>query len=171
MREAGGQDVRKMKIIYTLSRLLGYVAMFLLTLMMLLTVADVSGRYLSDWFSWAAPITGTTEISEFMLVTVFFPSLAWCALARKHVRVEIVINYFSSRGRAIVSCITLLLSLGIYAIMAWRSFLEAMQVNKQTSLLQLPFTPFYWIFAVGIAIFCLAIAVLIIEGITEALKR
>lgn len=160
-----------MKIIYTLSRVLGYVAMVVLTLMMLLTVADVSGRYLSDWFPWASPITGTTEISQFMLVIVFFPALAWCALARKHVRVELVINYLPTRIQAIISSITLLLALGVYAVMAWRGSLEATQVHKQTSLLQLPFNPFYWIFAIGVAIFCLAIVVLIIEDVTEAVKR
>ena len=160
-----------MKIVYTMSRLIGYLAMGLLVLMMLLTVADVSGRYLSGWFAWASPITGAAELSEFMLVIVFFPALAWCALARQHVRVTLIVARFSSKTQAIVSSITLLVALGIYAIMAWRGFLEATQVNKQTSLLQLPFTPFYWIFAMGIAIFCLSIVVLIIESITEAGKK
>jgi TRAP-type C4-dicarboxylate transport system permease small subunit len=155
-----------MKIIYTLSRFLGYMAMFLLTLMMLL-----SGRYLSDWISWASPITGATEISKFMLVMVFFPALAWCALERKHVRVDLIVSRFPPRVQGIINLITLLATLVIYVIMAWRGFLEAADVKKYTSLLQLPFAPFYWIFAIGVSIFCLSIVVLIIENLTEAAKK
>jgi len=154
------------KIIYALNRYIGYVATSFLILMMLLTVVDVAGRYFFN-----SPITGTTEISKLMMIIVVFPALGWCALARKHVRVELIVSHFSPRVQAIINSIILLIALGIYVIITWRSFLEAEVVNRQTSLLQLSFTPFYWVMSVGFALFCLAIAVMVIENIAEAIKK
>lgn len=155
-----------MKVIYSLNRWLGYLASVMMGLMMLLTVADVSGRYFLN-----SPITGTTEISRLMMVIIVFPALGWAALSRVHVKVDLVLSRFPPRVQAIISIITLLIALGTYGAITWRSFLESTVVNRQTSLLQLPFTPFYWVMSVGFAVFCLAIIVLIIENITEALKR
>ena len=155
-----------MKIVYSLSRFAGYIATGVLGLMMLLTVADVLLRYFLS-----APITGSTEITEFMMVIVVFPALAWCALTGKHVRVDLLVSYLPPRVQAIFSIITLLAALGTYIIITWQSFLESAVVNRQTSFLQLPFTPFYWVMSGGLALFCLAIVVLVIEDVAEALKR
>ena len=154
-----------MKIIYSLSRLMGYVATGMLGLLMLLTVADVCGR---SFFN--SPITGTSELSEFMMVSVVFLALAWCALARKHVSVDLLVSRFTPRVQAIVDSITLLSALGTFVIITWRSALESTEVVAATSLLRLPHTPFYWIMTGGLALFCLAIMALLIENVTEARK-
>lgn len=137
-----------------------------LGLLMLLTVANV---ILRDFFN--KPIMGTPELSEFMMVLVVFLALAWCAITRKHVKVELVVNRFSPRIQAIFNGITLLLTLGIFVIITWQSFLESMVVYDTTSLLRIPHTPFYWIMTFGLGLFCLSILVLIIENIIEARKR
>lgn len=154
-----------MKIIYALSRFMGYLATGMLGLLMLFTVTDVCARYFFN-----APITGVSELSEFMMVIVVFLALAWCALGRKHVRVELIVSRFTPRVRAIVDSITLLAALGTFVIITWRSFLESADVVTATSLLRLPHAPFYWIMTGGLALFCLAILVLIIENIAEARK-
>jgi TRAP-type C4-dicarboxylate transport system permease small subunit len=154
------------KIIDFLNRWLGYLSSVVLGLMMLLTVCDVCGRYFFNH-----PITGTTEISRLMMVIIVFPALGWAALGKMHVRVDILVTRFPRRVQAILGAITLLIALSTYAFITWRSFLESAVVNRQTSLLGLPFTPFYWIMSVGFTTFCLAIVVLVIENITEAVKR
>ena len=137
-----------------------------LGLLMLLTVANV---ILRDFFN--KPIMGTPELSEFMMVLVVFLALAWCAITRKHVKVELVVNRFSPRIQAIFNGITLLLTLGIFVIITWQSVLESMVVYDTTSLLRIPHTPFYWTMTFGLGLFCLSILVLIIENIIEARKR
>ena len=155
-----------MKIIYTLSRLTGYMATGFLGLLMVLTVANV---ILRDLFN--VPIRGTPELSEFMMIIVIFLALAWCAVTRKHVRVDILVSRFPSRVQIILDSITLLITLGIFFIITWQSVLESMVVYDTTSILRLPHTPFYWIMTVGLALFCLSIVVLVIENIAEARKR
>ena len=155
-----------MKYVYFLSRLAGYIATSILGLLMVLTVANV---ILRDIFN--KPIRGTPELSEFMMVLVIFLALAWCAVTRKHVKVELIVIRFSPRVQIILNSITLLLSLGIFVIITWQSFLESMAVYDTTSLLRIPHTPFYWIMTVGLGLFCLSILVLLIESITESTKR
>ena len=142
------------------------MATSILGLLMVLTVANV---ILRDFFD--KPIMGTPELSEFMMVLVIFLALAWCAITRKHVKVELVVNRFSPRIQAIFNGITLLLTLGIFVIITWQSFLESMVVYDTTSLLRIPHTPFYWIMTFGLGLFCLSILVLIIENTIEARKR
>jgi hypothetical protein len=73
--------------------------------------------------------------------------------------------------QALFGSITFFFALVTYVIITWQSFLEAAVVNRQTSLLHLSFTPFYWIMSVGFAIFCLAIAALVVEDIAKVVKK
>ena len=145
---------------------MGYVASGFLIILMLLTVVDVFLRYFFN-----SPLTGTTEISQLMMIIIVFPALGWAAIDRAHIRVDLLVNQLPNRPKALFSSITLLIALGIYIIIAWRSFLESAVVNRQTSLINLPFAPFYWLMSVSLAVFCLAILALIIEDIGKAVKR
>jgi TRAP-type C4-dicarboxylate transport system permease small subunit len=155
-----------MKIIRIVSRVLGYVTSSFLILLMMITVIDVFLR-----FFFNSPITGTTEISQLMMIMIVFPALGWAAIDRVHIRVDLLVRQLSIRPSAVVNSITLLIALGVYIIITWRSFLESSVVNRQTSLIHLPFAPFYWVMSVSLAIFCLAILALIIEEIGKAVKR
>ena len=140
--------------------------MGVLGLMMLLTVADVFLRYFFN-----SPITGTTEITEFMMVIVVFPALGWCAITRRHVKVDLLVLYLPRKVQTIIDTITLLATLGIFIIITWQSFLEAMDVSTTTALLSLPHYPFYWVLTFGLALFCFSIATLIIENIVEEVNK
>jgi len=155
-----------MKIIHFVSRLLGYVAMVILGCMMLLTVADVFLRYVFN-----APITGATELSEFMMVIVVFPALAWVAVDRSHIRVDLLVSTWPRRVQLIVEIFVLLLSLGTYCIIAWRAFIESATVLTTSSLLSLPHAPFYWVMTVGLIMLCLAIISLVVENVAAIMQK
>lgn len=155
-----------MTIIRNVNRVLGYVASGFLILLMMITVIDVFLRYFFN-----SPLTGTTEISQLMMIIIVFPALGWAAMDRAHIRVDLLIRLIPNRPRAVVNSITLLIALVVYLIITWRSFLESAVVNRQTSLIHLPFAPFYWLMSVSLAIFCLAILAVIIEEIGKAVKR
>ena len=155
-----------MNIIRVVSRVLGYVATGFMVVLMLLTVVDVFLRYF-----FKAPITGSTEISRLLMIIIVFPALGWAAIDRAHIRVDLVVSRIPARLQAIFSSITFFFALVTFVIITWRSFLEATVVNRQTSLLHLSFTPFYWVMSVGFAIFCLAIAALVVEDIAKVVKK
>ena len=155
-----------MNIIRVVSRVLGYVATGFMMVLMLLTVVDVFLRYFFN-----APITGATEISRLLMVIIVFPALGWAAIDRAHIRVDLVVSRIPARLQAIIGSITFFIALVTYVIITWQSFLEAAVVKRQTSLLHISFTPFYWVMSAGFAIFCLAIAALVVEDIAKAVKK
>jgi hypothetical protein len=62
------------------------VASFTIAVIMMLTVADVLMRYL-----FSRPITGTTELTEFMMVILIL-SVVPAALANRHITVNMCIG-------------------------------------------------------------------------------
>jgi TRAP-type C4-dicarboxylate transport system permease small subunit len=145
---------------------MGYVSAVVIGLLMMVVVADVCGRYFFN-----SPIMGASELACFLMIIIVFPALAWAALTEKHVKVDILVSRFPPRVQAIFSSVTLLIVLGIFVIITWRSVLESMAVHNVTSLLRLPHAPFYWIMTVGLAVFCLSIVALVIKRVAEAGKR
>jgi TRAP-type C4-dicarboxylate transport system permease small subunit len=92
-------------------------------------------------------------------------------LEGKHVRVEFVMDRFSPVVQAITDGLMLIISLGIYAIISWRSFLAATRSSDVSSLLSIPQAPFYWIMAVGWTLFSISIIALIIKNIAGVVKK
>jgi TRAP-type C4-dicarboxylate transport system permease small subunit len=133
--------------------------------MMLLTVVDVFMRYVLN-----APITGATEVSELMMVIVVFPALAWIAIERSHIKVDLLVVKWPRRVQLMVEIVTLLVTLAMFFIITWQSFLESMEVKEATSLLEVPEAPFHWIMTLGFAMLCLAIVTLVVENVAAIIK-
>lgn len=155
-----------MKTIGVISRWMGYISAAAIIILMLLVTANVIGRYFIR-----APITGTPEIACLLMIVIVFPALAWVALEGKHIKVDFIMNRFPSIVQAITDGIMLIISLGIYAIISWRSLLAAMESTDVSSLLSIPQAPFYWIMAVGWALFSISIIALIIKNIAGTVKK
>jgi TRAP-type C4-dicarboxylate transport system permease small subunit len=115
-------------------------------------------------FFFSAPITGTTEITQLMMVIVVFLSLAWGGVTGSHVRVDLIVGRFEKKTRALFDIVTLGLSGFIFAIITWRSLLESMQIETTTSLIGVPQAPFYYILTIGFALLTLVIVTLVIEA-------
>jgi TRAP-type C4-dicarboxylate transport system permease small subunit len=157
-----------MKIIYSLSRAMNIAASVVLAAMMLLTVSDVLLRYFLR-----KPILGTTEITENMMVCLAFLALAWCAVQQSHLKVDLVMSLFSPRVQALVDSMTSFAGLCMVALIAWRSFLEALavqQLNIISSLLGIPTFPFYYVVSLGSLLLCLVMATQVIQNIGRAVR-
>jgi TRAP-type C4-dicarboxylate transport system permease small subunit len=155
-----------MKMLGAISRLMGYVSSAIIIILMLLVTANVIGRYFFN-----EPITGAPEIACLLMIVIVFPALAWVALEGKHVRVDFIMERCSPVVQAITDGIMLIISLGIYAIISWRSFLAATKSSDVSSLLSIPQAPFYWIMAVGWTLFSISIIALIIKNIAGVVKK
>jgi len=158
-----------MKIINFLSRIMNIAASSILAAMMMLTVSDVFLRYF-----FRKPILGTTEITESMMACLAFFALAWCAVQQSHLKVDLVVSFFTARVQAVVDTLTGLAGLVIVALIAWRNFIEAAAIkdlNIVSSLIRIPAFPFYYVIALGCAILCLVMIAQTIENIRRAVKR
>ena len=136
-----------------LSKYLSYVAGFVLIAMMLLTTADVAGRYLFN-----SPILGGFEVTEFTMVCLVFCSLAYTQSKKAHVAVDILANLLPPKGQRFIDIINYLISFLILALITWKSIERGFEVmaNKESSaILQIPVYPFMFLVALGSAALCL----------------
>ena len=157
-----------MKVLAAIVRAVNVVAVVVLAAMMMLTTADVFLRY-----TFAKPIMGVTEITEFMMVTLGFLALSWCAFQRGHQKVDILMARFSPRFQAITDSTTLLAGLLGFAMVAWSGFANGMEVLKTghtKSLLYIPIGPFFLVLAAGSALFCVVMVTILAEHIKKAVK-
>jgi len=141
-----------------LEKLLIGVASLALIVLTLLTTADALGRHFLN-----SPIPGTGEIIEdyFMIALIFLP-LSYSFMQEGHVHVSMIERYFPERVRYFIGKFNLLLSFGLFALIALaggKGFAEAWRINEiSTSSVGYPMWPCYVMVPLGCGLLCLRIA-------------
>jgi C4-dicarboxylate transporter DctM subunit len=137
------------------------VGVTFLALMMFLITIDVCLRFLNRSF------TGTYEIIEFMVAVVVFCALAYTAVKKAHVSVDLVPSRFSPRTQTAIHSVTTLVSLGLCGMMTWTTAewgIHQLIVGQAATMTNLPTYPFVWIAAFGLALFCLVLLMNLIRS-------
>ena len=157
------------KILEPVTRFFFYVGLVFLAGMMLLTAADVIGRYFLK-----TPILGSFEITEYLMVILMATSLAYCGIVKGHVEVELVTDRLPKRAQTILGCITSFLGVVIFVFITWQSFLyigDMASSKVATTVLNIPAWPFVIILTIGVGIFCLVLMLRFLEYLCEALGK
>ena len=115
------------RVINAVSVLFAKVGLVILVAMMLLTVAEVLLRYVFN-----RPILGSTEVIQFMMVTLAFLVLVWCTMRRGHVKVEVVARHFPLKVQAICDTVFSLFSLALYSFMALRTCMPSIPGSQMS---------------------------------------
>ena len=140
-----------------------------LSIMMLITVADVTGRYLFN-----SPIYGSYELVGLLLACAGTWGFAYCEFSGSHIGIDFLVNRLSERAQAILKIFATLLTLIIISLITWQFLLAVIKpttvAGEISEDLLLPLMPFRVI--VLIAYFMFAIAVLIslirsLKGVTK----
>jgi len=104
-----------------------------------LTVADVAGRYLFN-----APLTGATELTEILLVSVIFMGLPVVCLDNSHITVDLVVDRFPAFIQPLRQWLLALITTLVLSVISWRLWVYADQIasyNGTTNSLRLPLAP------------------------------
>jgi len=136
------------KILRFVSKLLNIIAGISVTVMMLLTVADVLLR------AGGHPIIGTYEIVALLLAVVIGFGIPQVSLDRGHVYMEFLLQKFSKRGRNVVNTLTRVLCLILFAFIGYNLFNVGAGFHASgevSATIKLPFYPV----AYGVAVCCL----------------
>lgn len=144
-----------------LMKVLGATA---LTAMMLLTVADVVGRFFKH------PIFGSVELVGFLAVIVMAAALPYTYKMDGHVGVEIVVRMLPKRIRLIIQVVTRILSFALFSIIAWQMFIYAADLKETGEVsmnLEFPVHTIVYVLAIGLVIF----SVTIVERLVHTLKE
>jgi C4-dicarboxylate transporter DctM subunit len=157
------------QVVDLMSRAAGGAGAGAIALMMFLTAADVLLRYLFNW-----PIPGSFEITEYLMAIAVSTTLAYCAIMKGHVRVEIIVSQFSQRVQTVVRCIVLLLGVGFFSLLTWQSAIQAENIRLSgsfSSVLRLPDYPFVWVLFVGSALIFLVFLGDLYKYVAQAVKE
>jgi TRAP-type C4-dicarboxylate transport system permease small subunit len=156
-----------MKVIHFLSRVASYIAMVTVGVIMMLTVTDVFMRYV-----FARPITGSTEMTEFMMA-ILIVSIVPTAIAKRHIRVDILMERLTPKGQALFDAITLFIGSWLVIILGWRAFMACLFMIRndvRSPTLDVPIYPFYVIMAMGFISLFFSMIGIFVQKVAEAFK-
>jgi TRAP-type C4-dicarboxylate transport system permease small subunit len=151
-----------------ISRYINSAAAGILIAMMFLTAADVLLRYFFN-----RPISGSFEVTEYMMAIIISFGLAHCAIRKGHVSVDLVLSRFTRKGQAVVSSLMYLLSFGFFVLVTWQSFLYIGKIFKShltSAVLLIPTFPFVALLAIGIAVFSLVLLIDFLDYLSQAVS-
>lgn len=126
-------------------RALGVIAALTLAAMVLLTCADVVGRYFLN-----RPLTGAFELTEQAMGLLVFSSLPLVAMRRQHVTVDLFDGLISARWRRALNVVVGLLAAVCMGAIAWRMWVKAiemMHAGETTAVLQFAVYPLVFLMA------------------------
>ena len=144
------------------------IGMGAILIMMIIVSFNVIGR---AFFS--APVYGTVEIVE--LAGVIFVSfiLAYTQLRGENIVVSAVVDKLPPRLRAVVNCLTHLLSLLIVAALVWTGYVrasETVHVNEITAIFRITQAPFRFAWVFGSITLLLVLIAQFIESLVKVVK-
>ncbi len=147
------------------------IAAFVLAAMMLLTVADVIGRYFFNH-----PIKGTWELVGLLLVCAGTWGLGYCQMEKAHISITILLERFSKQVKLLISMIATLLGLVGFSLISWQMFLLAKKYfflprGNVTDTLGLPYSPFMLSLSIGAGMMALMLLANLIRSLTEGIRK
>jgi TRAP-type C4-dicarboxylate transport system permease small subunit len=133
-----------------LDRTLGAAAAVLLLGLMMITTADVIGRYIFN-----RPLRGAFEITELLLLALVFAGLPLVSRANEHVTLDFIDSALGQRARALLRrAVDLACGLIILGL-AWRVWIKAGKIagyGDTTDVLRIPVGPFVYFMALMVLI-------------------
>ena len=135
--------------------------------MVLLAVTNILMRTF-----WKA-IMGTYDYIEFIGAILVSFAVAWCALQRGNIQVDLVVERFPRRVQGIIGIITGILSLGFFILVTWQTIIFAgdmHQMGETSMTMLLPFYPYVYGLAFGIGLLCLVILIDLVKDVNKAVK-
>ena len=135
--------------------------------MMLLAVMNIILR-----FVWEA-LPGSYDYMEFIGATLVSFAIAYCAVKRGHIEVEMLVERLPQRVQGFIGVFTGILSLGIFSIITWQLILFGNDMRRQgeTSMTALlPFYPYIYGLALGVGLLCLVILAQLARQFEKAAK-
>ncbi|MCJ7769830.1 MAG: TRAP transporter small permease [Dehalococcoidales bacterium] len=155
------------KVVRPVSTVLQGVGAGVLAAMMFLTASDVTLR------QFKLPIMGTDDITAFLMAILISFGLAYCAIKKGHIQVELIVEHLPSRVQAVIDSITTLLGFGLCTLITWQSFANMVSVYHSGATswtLNIIAFPFAGLVAFGFIWFTLVLLADFLNAISKVVK-
>jgi TRAP-type C4-dicarboxylate transport system permease small subunit len=133
-----------------------YAAGATLILLMLLTTADVVGRYFFN-----SPINGVFDLTHFAVSIMVFLGLAYCGYRGGHVVIELLYDKLPPGARRVLNRAINLAGCVLFALIAWRTAVQSIDVRdmgEASQMMEIPLFPLYYMVAFGSGLFAWVMA-------------
>jgi TRAP-type C4-dicarboxylate transport system permease small subunit len=147
-------------VIISISKTLNVIAGTALSVMMFLTVVDVSLR------AFGKPIVGTYEIVGLLLAIVIGFGIPQVSSDRGHVYMEFLLNILSTKNKAILNTFTRILCIFLFILIGYNLFSVGMEFHASGEVsptIKLPFFPMAYCIGVCCFIECFVFIVDILK--------
>jgi TRAP-type C4-dicarboxylate transport system permease small subunit len=143
--------IRANRYIARAAAAVNWIAAAAIVLMMLVTTGDVVLRF----FRFSIP--GAYETIGFLGALAISFSLPYTAAEKGHIAVDFLVPRLPRRARIVIHSINSLVSLALFAIIAWQSLVygSVLKANNSVSAtLEMPIYPFVYGVAAGCILLC-----------------
>jgi TRAP-type C4-dicarboxylate transport system permease small subunit len=157
------------KLTRSFSRSLEWLGVIGFLLMFLVNLIDVVGAKLFTW-----PLPGSVEIISFSQIVAIAPAIAFTLILGRHIRVEFIIDRFPKRIRAAITSISSFLSLILFVLILWQSYLYGVSLQRAGeigSTSHLPFYPFAYLIAFCSIPVCLVFLMEVLKSLNEVFSH
>lgn len=135
--------------------------------MLLLVFGNILGR--KFW----KPIFGAYDYVGFIGAVIVAFSIAYCAMKKGHIQVELLVTRFPKRIQGIIDSVIGILSLGLFCVITWQCVVYGNDMRRTGELsmtAQAPFYPYIYGIAFGCVLLCLVILFDLIKSVNKAVK-
>lgn len=163
MDRSNGKLRKLSRIVNRVGRLSNWVGISILVIVMSLTVCDVLLRYVFNH-----PVPGAFEVTEFMMVAIVWLGVAYTAIKKGHIAVDVLVSHLPRKTQAIIDSPTYLLCMGIAFLIAWRGIIRAHALRlfgEVSSVLHIPSFAFELIIVFGSSLLCLVLLLQFVESL------
>lgn len=146
----------------------GIVGVISLLGLMMMTVSDVLMRFFLN-----KPMSGSAEITGYLMVSTGFLGLAWCALRGGHITIDLLASKFSKRGLAVTDTVNYMIVIGLSILLAWQGYVQSINMRKMNVVsvtTGIPTYPFYLLVAFGFLLLLLAAVILLVPSVRRIKK-
>ena len=155
----------------SVSRVMAIIAACALAIMMLLTAADVGGRYFFN-----RPIIGAWELVGLLLVCAGTFGFAYCQIHKRHIRVTFLFDRFPPRVQAVFNSLAYLIALGVSSVICWQclvrvKFYFLLGPKGLSYTLNIALWPFMLILAIGAGMLAIILLIDIFHSLAKAVRK
>ena len=140
--------------IKNINQALGAAGIVGIMLMVVVTTADVAGRYLAN-----SPILGTVEFTRTVMVFAACLPLAFVQFKKQHIRTEVILSRLPPKSRTVVEGLESLLALVVIGAICYSSlgvaYYSVMLGEFETGIINFPM----WPGRIGLALGLLALSI------------